>query len=60
MVAQNSDAKMFTHTKVIQLRLILIKRKSSIYDVVTDKSGRKHTLVKIGLIYLALLVFHSL
>lgn len=60
MIVQNSDAKTFTNTKVIQLVLILLKQKSSIYDIATNQSGSKCTVDKRGLINLALHVIHSL
>lgn len=60
MVAQNNDGKMFTHIKVIQLILILLRQKSSIYDIATDKSDRKCTVDKNGLINVTLHVIPSL
>lgn len=47
---------------MIQLILILLKQKSSIYDIATNKSGRKKDKIgldKKGLINLALHFIHS-
>lgn len=61
MVVQNNDAETFTHKKVIQLILILLKKKINMQnDIATNKRGRKCTVGKKGLINPTLHVIHSL